>query len=155
MQGRRLGSVQCPQSDSVYEALYGHWGLVAFTTGLMQPYHQPRMVSTAYHRLSLLYPQILVILACRNRKKAVNYSKAGLKGEWDPRGTIFFVKAFEMAFDSAKFCLVWSGIDDRELDQYTVRDYYPFIFHSRLIHSFVADQANGPKFVFSSTLHNT
>lgn len=44
---------------------------------------------------------------CRDQPD--HYSNAGLVGEWDPRGTLFFIKTFEEAFDKGAVCLIWSG----------------------------------------------
>jgi hypothetical protein len=57
-------------------------------------------------------------LICRRN---IDHKRAGLKNEWDPRGTLFFIKGFEEQFDRGKVCLVWSGLDNKQLDTYTAR----------------------------------
>ena len=42
-------------------------------------------------------------LICRRN---IDHKRAGLKNEWDPRGTLFFIKGFEEQFDRGKVCLV-------------------------------------------------
>ena len=54
----------------------------------------------------------------RNTDNPIDYKGAGLKDEWDPRGTLFFVKGFEFQFDLGNICLVWSGLDNKGLDSY-------------------------------------
>lgn len=56
---------------------------------------------------------------CRHRQNPIDYKRAGLKDEWDPLGTLFFIKRFEQEFDRGKVCLVWSGLDGKQLDSYT------------------------------------
>jgi hypothetical protein len=57
-------------------------------------------------------------LICRRN---IDHKRAGLRNEWDPRGTLFFIKGFEEQFDRGKVCLVWSGLDNKQLDTYTAR----------------------------------
>ena len=55
---------------------------------------------------------------CRHKQNPIDFERAGLKNEWDPRGTLFFIKKFEQEFDRGNVCLVWSGLDDKQLGSY-------------------------------------
>lgn len=57
---------------------------------------------------------------CRQKQNPIEFERARLENEWDPRGTLFFIKRFEEEFDRGNVCLVWSEFDKKGLDKYKV-----------------------------------
>ena len=80
---------------------------------LCDKYCVAQVVSATSHACLLSFAK-----TCRHKQNPIDFERAGLKNEWDPRGTLFFIKKFEQEFDCGNVCLVWSGLDNKQLSSY-------------------------------------